>query len=89
MAKIEWDKDFITDENEFITTYQETGVIGFDLAISNGRGLPVGGCILMYSAPGSGKSTLLNLMAGIEKLTKGEIICQRSKKFQFCVKREL
>ena len=58
MAKIEWDKDFITDENEFITTYQETGVIGFDLAISNGRGLPVGGCILMYSAPGSGKSTL-------------------------------
>ena len=58
MAKIEWDKDFITDEKEFITTYQETGVIGFDLAISNGRGLPVGGCILMYSAPGSGKSTL-------------------------------
>ena len=45
MAKIEWDKDFITDENEFITTYQETGVIGFDLAISNGRGLPVRECI--------------------------------------------
>lgn len=58
MAKIDWDKDFITDEEEFITNYIETGVIGFDLAISNGKGLPVGGCILMYSGKGSGKSTL-------------------------------
>ena len=50
--------DFITDEKEFIPTYIETGVLGFDLAISNGKGLPVGGCILMYSGKGSGKSTL-------------------------------
>lgn len=50
--------DFITDEEEFIPTYIETGVLGFDLAISNGKGLPVGGCILMYSGKGSGKSTL-------------------------------
>lgn len=43
---------------QFKKTYQETGIVGFDLAISDGKGLPVGGCILMYSAPGSGKSTL-------------------------------
>lgn len=53
-----WAKDFVSFEDELDTVFQETGVVGFDLAISNGRGLPVGGCILLYSAPGSGKSTL-------------------------------
>lgn len=57
-SKIEWDKDFLNEEKEFVTEYIETGVVGFDLAISNGKGLPIGGCILMYSGKGSGKSTL-------------------------------
>ena len=50
--------DFATSLDDFYTVYQETGVIGFDLALTNGKGLPVGSCVLMYSAPGSGKSTL-------------------------------
>lgn len=49
---------FYRKKDDFVRAYQETGIVGFDLAISNGKGLPVGGCILMYSAPGSGKSTL-------------------------------
>lgn len=53
-----WKGTFLRSAKDFKKTYQETGVVGFDLAISNGKGLPVGGCILMYSAPGSGKSTL-------------------------------
>lgn len=58
MAKIDYDKEFLQTEEDFIQHFQETGVFGFDLAVSNGRGLPIGGCVLMYSAPGSGKSTL-------------------------------
>ena len=53
-----WAGLFYRTEEQFQKTYQETGIIGFDLAISDGKGLPVGGCIMMYSAPGSGKSTL-------------------------------
>ena len=49
---------FYRKVDDFKKVYQETGIVGFDLAISNGKGLPIGGCILMYSAPGSGKSTL-------------------------------
>ena len=41
-------------ETEFI----ETGNIGFDMAISNGRGLPLGSSILFWGAPGCGKTTL-------------------------------
>lgn len=53
-----FDGMFYKSPEDFKRVYQETGITGFDLAISNGQGLPVGGCILMYSAPGSGKSTL-------------------------------
>lgn len=58
MAKVNLDKEFLSSESDFVQDYVETGICGFDLAISDGKGLPIGGCILMYSAPGSGKSTL-------------------------------
>ena len=48
MAKIDYDKEFLQTEEDFIQHFQETGVFGFDLAVSNGRGLPIGGCVLMY-----------------------------------------
>ena len=41
-------------ETEFI----ETGNIGFDMAVSNGKGLPLGNSILFWGSPGCGKTTL-------------------------------
>ena len=41
-------------ESEFV----ETGNIGFDMALSNGKGLPLGSSILFWSGPGCGKTTL-------------------------------
>ena len=40
------------------TEYLETGNIGFDMAISNGLGMPVGSSILLWAAYGCGKTTL-------------------------------
>ena len=37
----------------------ETGNIGFDLALTNGRGIPVGASVLLWADPGCGKSTIL------------------------------
>lgn len=45
-------------EPEPETVFTETGNIGFDMAISNGRGLPLGNSILFWGAPGCGKTTL-------------------------------
>lgn len=42
------------DDTEFV----ETGNIGFDMAISNGKGLPLGNSVLFWGAPGCGKTTL-------------------------------
>lgn len=39
------------------TEFFETGNIGLDMAVSDGRGIPVGGVVTMYAAPGAGKST--------------------------------
>lgn len=45
-------------EPEPETEFVETGNIGFDMAVSNGRGLPLGSSILFWGAPGCGKTTL-------------------------------
>lgn len=49
-SALEGDRDL-----EFI----ETGNIGFDLALSNGKGIPVGASVLLWADPGCGKSTIL------------------------------
>lgn len=46
------------DSTEENTEYIETGNIGFDMAISNGLGLPRGASILLWANPGCGKTTL-------------------------------
>lgn len=38
--------------------YIPTGDIGFDMVLSNGKGLPMGSSILLWAEPGVGKSTL-------------------------------
>lgn len=58
---IEVGKDLLEDikkgdkDIEFI----ESGNIGFDLALTNGRGIPVGASVLLWADPGCGKSTIL------------------------------
>ena len=37
----------------------ETGDIGLDMALSNGKGLPIGSSILLWASPGCGKTTLV------------------------------
>ena len=50
-------KSTLGEEKE--TVYIPTGNIGFDFALSEGRGLPLGASILLWADPGCGKSTLL------------------------------
>lgn len=49
------DKSMEDTETKFI----ETGNIGFDLALSDGRGIPVGSSTLLWSEQGVGKTTIL------------------------------
>ena len=39
--------------------YLETGNIGFDLALTNGKGIPIGCSVLLWAEPACGKSTVL------------------------------
>lgn len=39
------------------TQFLETGNIGLDMAVSDGRGLPIGGVVTFYAAAGAGKTT--------------------------------
>ena len=39
--------------------YMQSGNLGFDLALTDGLGIPLGSSILLWSTPGVGKSTLL------------------------------
>lgn len=38
--------------------YIETGCVGFDLALTNGKGIPAGSMISMFAPPGVGKTTI-------------------------------
>ena len=48
-----------TMEDKEPTRYLPTGNIGFDLAVTEGKGLPIGSSILFWADPGCGKSTLV------------------------------
>lgn len=39
--------------------YVETGDIGFDLALTDGKGIPMGSSTLLWAKPGSGKTTVV------------------------------
>ena len=41
------------------TEYVETGNVGFDLALSDGKGLPIGSSTLLWAKPACGKTTVL------------------------------
>ena len=42
-----------------IVEFIETGDIGLDFALSNGKGLPMGSSILLWAKPGCGKTTIV------------------------------
>lgn len=42
-----------------VVEFVETGNIGFDFALSDGKGLPVGSSILLWAKPGCGKTTIV------------------------------
>lgn len=57
------------------TSFIATGDIGLDMAVSNGKGIPVGGSVLFWAEPACGKTTLVADMCKrlIEKYkAKGE-----------------
>ena len=39
--------------------FVETGDVGLDLALSDGKGLPIGSSTLLWAKPGSGKTTVV------------------------------
>lgn len=41
------------------TQFIETGNVGFDLALTDGKGLPMGDSILLWARPGCGKTTVV------------------------------
>ena len=41
------------------TRYVESGNVGVDIVLTNGRGIPLGANILMYGLPGTGKTTII------------------------------
>lgn len=57
MAKDEILEMFATSEEDFETDFEESGNIGFDMAITNGKGIPLGSYIILVAGKGSGKTT--------------------------------
>lgn len=57
MAKDELLDSCCTEESDFDTVYEESGNIGLDMALTNGKGIPVGAYIILAAVKGSGKTT--------------------------------
>lgn len=53
-----WAENTLASDDEQIE-YVETGNVGLDLALSNGKGLPMGSSVLFWAKPGSGKTTVV------------------------------
>jgi len=48
-----------TNDKKFETTYLQTACAGLDLALTGGRGVPMGSNIMLFGLPGHGKTTLM------------------------------
>ena len=53
-----WAENTLASDDEHVE-YVETGNVGLDLALSNGKGLPMGSSVLFWAKPGSGKTTVV------------------------------
>lgn len=54
-------KKMVSEAGEKVeeTKYIRTGNVGIDMLLSKGKGLPVGGSILLWAEPGVGKTTII------------------------------
>ena len=41
------------------TVYIESGNVGLDIALTDGKGIPLGANIMLFGLPGTGKTTLI------------------------------
>ena len=57
MATDELMKLFAKSEADLDTDFEESGNIGFDMALTNGKGIPLGAYIILVAGKGSGKTT--------------------------------
>lgn len=57
MATDELLKSFATDISDLDTTFEESGNVGLDMALSNGKGIPLGSYIILAAGNGAGKTT--------------------------------
>lgn len=48
---------FSTKEDDLVTEFEETGNIGLDMALTNGKGVPVGSYVILTAGNGAGKTT--------------------------------
>lgn len=53
----EFDSMFATSTEDLISTFEETGNIGLDMALTNGKGVEVGSYVILTAGNGAGKST--------------------------------
>ena len=57
MATDELQKTFARSVEDLDTMYEESGNIGLDMALTNGKGIPVGSYIILAATKGAGKTT--------------------------------
>lgn len=58
MEQKKWIEHLIEQEDKPIE-YVETGNVGLDLALTDGKGIPMGASVLFWARPGSGKTTIV------------------------------
>lgn len=51
------DTMFASNDKDLVTEFEETGNIGLDMALTNGKGVPIGSYIILTAGNGAGKST--------------------------------
>ena len=81
MATDELLKEFAQSSSDLDTDFEESGNIGLDMALTNGKGIPIGSYIILCAAKGSGKTTtcmdtVRRILAGWERTnqTKNKIL---------------
>lgn len=53
----EIDTMFVTSDKDLVSVFEETGNIGLDMALTNGKGVEIGSYVILTAGNGAGKST--------------------------------
>ena len=73
----EIDTMFVTSDKDLVSVFEETGNIGLDMALTNGKGVEIGSYVILTAGNGAGKSTTcLDLVKRNDKgLLSKPILC--------------